>query len=423
MNATTASGPLTGASNDGFLRGPRGHYLLPGAIGRSTLYMGEGTPHAVRGDGYKLWDDRGRELIDANNNFTVSIHGHGHPALVEAAKQAIDTGACYGLPNWYEWDHAQTLMSRFPELDQVRYANSGTEAVMSAIRLARACTGADDVIVIKDGYHGTSDVALCAGGPHYLQGVTQGVQKEVTRIPINDLDALKSAVGDGSRRYAAILIDLLPNRAGLISVSREFLELARDLADERGIVLIVDEVISLRLGYAGLSGEYGVTPDLMTVGKIIGGGFPVGALIGREKYMRQLDVTATSFLEHSGTFTANPVSMAAGAASLRLLDREAIARLNRLGDRARAAIEDRVSDAGWEVRGSGSLLRPFPVGRTEVETPMRRRLWWEAYERGLLLSQATGVAISTPMTEDVVDDISDRLVEAILEVAEAVEND
>lgn len=405
-----------------FRRGPRGHLLLPGGIGRSTLYVGTGTPHAVRGEGYRLWDDQGRELLDANNNFTVSIHGHGHPEIVRAAKDAIDTGACYGLPNWLEWDHAQILLDRFPALDQVRYANSGTEAVMGAIRLARASTGRDGVLVMQDGYHGTSDVALCAGGDHYRRGVTEGVQKDVVTVPVNDLQSLRSTVEGAPDRFAAILIDLLPNRAGLLSIETEFLQLARDLATRHGIVLIIDEVISLRLGYGGLIGEYGIEPDLVTVGKIIGGGFPVGAIIGRESVMRELDVTSATFLEHSGTFTANPVCMAAGAVSLQLLTAAEIARLNALGDLARASIQSRIADAGWEVRGRGSLFRPFPIGKTQVANDVRRALWWAAYERGLLLSQATGVALSTPMNDEVVQDISDRLVDALLSVAAVTES-
>lgn len=414
MNAGIATEASGGTTSHEFAQGPRGHLLLPGGIGRSTLYMGEGTPHAVRGEGYRVWDDEGRELLDANSNFTVSIHGHGHPEITAAAIKALETGACYGLPNWYEWDHAKILLDRFPYMDQVRYANSGTEAVMSAVRLARASTGREAVIVIQDGYHGTSDVALCAGGAHYRRGVTQGVQQDVTAIPVNDVEALRVTVEAAPDKFAAILFDLLPNRAGMISLSPEFVGLARELADRYGIVFIVDETISIRLGYGGLISEYAIEPDLITTGKIIGGGFPVGAIIGVERVMRELDVRSSTFLEHSGTFTANPVCMAAGAVSLQLLTPAEIARINELGERGRAALEARISDVGWEVRGRGSLFRPFPVGVTQVATDVRRRIWWAAYERGLLLSQAVGVAISTPMTPEVVDDLTERFAEALL---------
>jgi glutamate-1-semialdehyde 2,1-aminomutase len=397
--------------------GPRGHSLLPGGLGRSSLSVGASTPFVARGEGYRIWDDSGRELIDANNNFTVAVHGHAHPEIAEAAERALRDGASFGLPNLYEWDHAELMLQRFPALDQVRYVNSGTEAVMTALRVARAATGRAACIVVQDGYHGTSDVALCAGGDRYTRGVPRGVADDVTVVPINDTTRLREAIEADPGRYAAVLVDLLPNRAGLIALTDEFVRLARELTARHGIALIVDEVISLRLGPEGLSGEYGVTPDLVTVGKIIGGGFPVGAVVGRESLMRELAVTSPNFLEHGGTFSGNPVSMAAGAVSLRLLTADAIDRLNRLGDEARLAVEARVADAGWEVRGRGSLFRPFPRDAAQMDGQLRKRLWWAAYDRGLLMTQANCLALSTPMTDDVVAEIADRVADSVLAVA------
>jgi glutamate-1-semialdehyde 2,1-aminomutase len=417
MNTVVSTQP-SGVDAEARLRkGPRGHLLLPGGIGRSTLSVGESTPFVVRGEGYRIWDDSGRELIDANNNFTVAIHGHAHPEIVEAAERTLRDGASFGLPNLHEWHHAELMLQRFPGLDQVRYTNSGTEAVMTALRVARASTGRDACIVVQDGYHGTSDVALCAGGERYTRGVPKGVIDDVTVVPINDAAALRAAVERDPGRYAAVLIDLLPNRAGLVSLTREFVELARELTAAHGIVLIVDEVISLRLGPHGLSGEYGITPDLATVGKVIGGGFPIGAVIGREEVMRELSVFSPNFLEHGGTFSGNPVSMAAGAVSLELLTAEEIARLNALGDAARVAAQARVAEVGWVVRGRGSLFRPFPEGETRMDADLRKRLWWAAYDRGLLLTQANCVSLSTPMTDAVVAEVAERLADAIQAVA------
>jgi glutamate-1-semialdehyde 2,1-aminomutase len=401
-------------------RGRRGHLLLPGGVGRSSLSVGEATPHVVRGEGYRIWDDRGHELIDVNNNFTVAVHGHAHPEIVDAAEQALRAGASFGLPNLYEWDHAELMLDRYPSLDQVRYTNSGTEAVMTAVRVARASTGRDAVIVVQDGYHGTSDVALCAGGERYRRGVPKGVIDDVAVVPINDSAALREAVESEPAQYAAVLVDLLPNRAGLVSLTDEFVALARQLATKHGIVLIVDEVISLRLGLHGLSGEYGITPDLVTVGKVIGGGFPIGAVVGREAMMRELAVTSPNFLEHGGTFSGNPVSMAAGIASLRLLTADAIDRLNVQGDEARRAVQARVADAGWGVRGRGSLLRPFPRDEVQMDNELRKRLWWAAYDRGLLLAQSGLASLSTVMSPEVVDDVVERLGDAVLAAADAV---
>ena len=399
-------------------RGPRGFPLLPGGMGRSAYYTGATAPYAMHGQGYLVWDDRGRELIDANNNFTTLIHGNAHPLLIEAAEKALREGSCWGIPNLYEWDHAEQLLARLPGLDQVRYTNSGTEAVMTAIRLARAATGRDGCLMTWNGYHGSSDVALCTGGAKDRRGVPDGVACDVTLITLNDVDSLREAIAVRPDYYAAIIIDLLPNKAGLIGQTPGFVTAARELATRHGIALIIDEVISLRLGAQGLSGEYGVIPDLLTTGKLIGGGFPVGAVAGREELMRELDPSQPNAIPQSGTFSGNPVSMAAGAESLRLLTPGVIAKMNALGDAARTAIADRIASVGWEVRGRGSLLRPFPTGATSYDAQTQYRLWWAAYDRGLLLSPANLAALSSPMTEAVVTDLADRLADAVLSVAD-----
>ena len=398
-------------------RGPRGFPLLPGGYGRSTYYTGAPSPYAIKGEGYRVWDDRGRELIDANNNFTSLIHGNAHPEITEAATKALTTGASWGIPNLYEWELAELLLGRLPELDQVRFANSGTEAVMSAIRIARASTGRERVIVTKGGYHGTSEVALVPGGPAYQRGVTRGVIDDVTAVPLNDVEFLRQAVEAAPDAYAAIILDLLPNRAGLLTINEDFVRTARELATRHGIVLIIDEVISLRLGYSGFSGEYGVSPDLLTTGKLIGGGFPVGAVCGKAELMAEVDPTRPGSLPHGGTFSGNPVSMAAGSVALRLYTEEEVTRLNQLGDTARATVNARVADAGWEIRGRGSLLRAVPAGAEKMDEDTQHRLWWASYERGLLGSPANLLSLSTPMDQQVVADITDRLADAVLAVA------
>lgn len=417
--ATQHSARTTPAEDPHLRRGPRGFPLLPGGFGRSTYYTGEPSPYAIRGEGYRVWDDRGRELIDANNNFTSLIHGNAHPEITEAAVRALSAGASWGIPNLYEWELADTLLQRLPALDQVRFTNSGTEAVMSALRIARAATGREKIVVAKGGYHGTSEVALVPGGPSYTRGVPQGVIDDVTAVPLNDIETLTQVVESAPQAYAAIILDLLPNRAGLLSISQEFVSAARDLATRHGIVLIIDEVISLRLGYHGLSGEYGVSPDLLTTGKLIGGGFAVGAVAGRADLMSEVDPTKPGSLPHGGTFSGNPVSMAAGATAVKLYTEGQARRLNRLGDAVREVVNERVSDAGWEIRGRGSLLRAVPAGAEKVGEETQHRLWWASYERGLLGSPANLLSLSTAMDEQVAADIADRLADAVTAVADS----
>jgi glutamate-1-semialdehyde 2,1-aminomutase len=388
--------------------------LLAGGFGRAAYHVGATPPpYACRGEGYRLWDETGREFIDANGNFTTLIHGNAHPQIVAAAERAIRSGSSWGIPNTAEWELAETLLGRLPGLDQIRFTNSGTEAVMAAIRLTRAFTGRDDVIMTKDGYHGSSDVALSTAGS--VRGVPTAVTDAVSLVPVNDIDTLRSLFVDGGGRFAAIILDLLPNKAGLISLDPEFVAEARSLSAEHGTLLIIDEVISIRLGAHGLSGEYGVVPDLLTTGKLIGGGFPVGALAGRAEYMSALDPRRPDEVNLSGTFSGNPVAMAAGTEALRLLDDLQLNRLNAMGNLARTEASLRVADVGWEFRGLGSLLRPFPKNARKVPASTQQALWWAAYDRGVILSSANLAALSTPMTGEVVADLTDRLVEAVIE--------
>src|SRR5262249_50807161 len=186
--------------------------------------------------------------------------------------------------------HAEVLLDRLPSLDQVRYVNSGTEAVMTAIRVARAATGRDACIMLRGSYHGTSDAALVAGGDNYLRGVPKRVIDDGTVLPLYDIEALREAIEQAPERYATLVMDLLPNRAGLVSITPEFAAAARELTARHGIALVFDEVISFRLGLNGLGAEYCIEPDMVTLGKVVGGGFPVGAVVGRENLMRELSV-------------------------------------------------------------------------------------------------------------------------------------
>lgn len=391
--------------------------LLPGGVGRSTFALGAVPPYAARGESYRLLLTDGRALIDLNNNFTALVHGHAHPRIVAAAVEAVAGGASFGLPNVEELGHARALLDRLPGLDQVRYANSGTEAVMAALRVARAHTGRSGCVFVNGAYHGTSEQALVPGGERALRGVPPKVVDDVLVVPVNDVEALVAAVSAEPEAYAALILDPMPNRAGLIPLEPEFVDACRYLREQYGVLLIADEVISLRQSWSGASSAYGMEPDLMVVGKLIGGGHPVGAVAGRAEVMAELDPFGPAGLEHGGTFSANPVSMAAGRVALELLDPDAIAAMNDLGDRARQALTASLSAEEWEVRGRGSLFRLHPRGPAELARERQLALWWAACERGVLLIPNGLAAISTPMTAAVIDDALERLVEAVRSIS------
>lgn len=392
--------------------------VLPGGYGRSTLAVGPSSPRAVRGEGHRLWDDRGGELIDANNNFTTLIHGHAEPLVTERAARALADGASFGLPHASEVDHAQRLVARFPGLDRVRYANSGTEAVMTAVRVARAHTGRDLIVVTEGAYHGLADAVLPSGGERSLRGLGAGGLGDTLVLPIDDADALAAALDEHGPRIAAVLLDLLPNRAGLRPVSDDVVAAVERARARFGTLLIVDEVVSFRLGWSGLAATRGVRPDLVTLGKLIGGGLPVGAVVGRAEVMDALDPFNARGIEHGGTMTANPVTMAAGIAALDRYDAAAVERLNALGDRLRSALAAAIRDDGWTVRGAGSLVRPFPPDDGAAK-PQQLALWWAGYERGVLMTPNALLALSTPMDEAVIDRLTERVAEAVHAVATA----
>ncbi len=397
-------------------RGRRGHPVLPGGLGRSTFAVGGDVPVAVRGSGPRLWDADGNELIDLNANFTTLVHGHAHPLIVRAAQRATAEGASFGMPNRAEMLHAEALLDRMPDYDQVRYTNSGSEAIATALRVARAATGRDMVAFARRCYHGTSDNALVTGGAASRRGVSSGVLRETLVLPVNDLDTLERTVAEHGTELAALVVDRLPNRAGLVPLTSDYAARARELCDRHGIVLVGDEVVTFRLAVGGIAGEDGVVPDLVTLGKLIGGGHPVGAVVGRADLMSEFDPAHGMALEHGGTFNGNPVSMEAGRVALDLLDDAAVASLNERCERARARLEIEVADRGWAVRGRGSLFRLFPAGDADEGT-WQRALWWESYQRGVLLMQTALAAVPTVLDERELDVAVEAIAEAALAVS------
>jgi glutamate-1-semialdehyde 2,1-aminomutase len=371
---------------------------MPGGNTRSTLHIPPVPPYAARGEGCRLIDEDDHEVIDLQNNYTTLVHGHRHPVVMAAAAAAMDEGTCFGLPTRHDVALAERIAQRVPAVERLRFTNSGSEAVMMAVRTARAFTGRDLLLRFDGSYHGIYDAALPDGAP----GLTRAASGDVRTIPVADAAAFTAALDRDGDRIAAVIVDLMPNRAGLRPVPQAFADLVRAETRRREILLIVDEVITLRLGVGGLQGRYGLEPDLVTMGKIIGGGFAVGAWGGSAEVMAILDPRrGDTAVPHAGTFSANPVTTAAGLAALDLLDAPAIDRLNAMGDDLRG----RVGALGYDVAGSGSLFRLLAVlGDFD--------LWWRLYRAGLLVATNGLCSLSTVMTGDDVDEIASRFAAA-----------
>lgn len=387
--------------------------VLPGGYGRASYVVGSRAPRLVRGEGFLVQDEDGRHLIDANNNFATLVLGHANPAITAAVIETASTGTCYGLPNQVEERLAADIVDRLAHAEQVRFTNSGTEAVMTALRLARAATGRSMVLGIAGSYHGSSDIALAIGVAR-LNGVPESVQREVVTIPMNDLEQLRRAMAIHGRQLAAILIDLLPNYAGLVPADAEFIAEVRELCDEYGVVMIVDEVISFRLARGGQQSNYPVIPDLTALGKAIGGGLPIGAVAGAERIMRSLNPLEARTIESSGTFTGNPLSTAAGLACLAQFDEVEINRINKLGEQLLDRLLSGVPE-DWRVRGTGSLVRVL-APETSDSREVATAFWWALYDRGVISTPSGLMSLSTPMNGETVDAIASAVIEAAMHV-------
>jgi len=416
---------------------------LPGGNTRTTVFMQPYPIYAARGEDCRIWDVDGNEFIDCINNFTSLIHGHAHPALIEAATRQLALGSAFGLPTESEIDLAELLVSRLPSVDQIRFANSGTEAVMMALKAARAFTGRAKIAKCEGAYHGSYDYAEVSLDPApdmwgrnapvsvaYARGTPDNVLADVVTIPFNDTEAAVSLIREHGPELACVLVDPMPNRAGLAPADHAYLQGLRKITREVGALLIFDEVITFRLGYRGAQGLWDVDPDLTALGKIIGGGFPVGAVAGRRDYMAVFDPRAGKpALPHGGTFSANPVTMRAGLAAMQLLDEAAFARLDDIGQAVRSGIDEafrRTGVPGGTV-GRGSLLkihfadRPIRDYRSAYTTE-REAQRQAVFSRGLLnrgvLAAGYGLmALSTPMTDAYIGKIIAAASEALVEVA------
>ncbi len=372
--------------------------VFPGGYGRSAVYVGPHPPQLVRGAGSTVWDEDGNELFDLSNNFTVLVHGHAHPELVRETRVAVADGSCFGLHNPYELPHAQALLDRIESAEQVRYTVTGTEATLAALRMVRSETGRDKVVVVSNAFHGMADPTLVAAVPASRRGISPAVREETLTVPNNDVAALERLFAEQGGEIAGLFLDLIPNNAGLIAVTPEFAAAARRLTRAAGARLIVDEIISLRMAVGGFQATYGLTPDLTLLGKLIGGGFAIGAIVGSREAMARLDPAHPEALLHGGTFSGNPVTMRVGLKALELLDAEAIDHINSLGELLRSSLREAgASEAGWEIRGAGSLARTHPAPGSR--RPLCASLWWRVYERGVLLTPAGLASISTPTTE------------------------
>jgi glutamate-1-semialdehyde 2,1-aminomutase len=293
---------------------------LPGGNTRTTIHQAPHPLYIVSGEGCRVTDVDGVERVDFINNYTSLILGHRHPSVVQAVQRQADRVMSVAASSELEIELAERIKERVPSIELVRFGNSGTEATMLAIRAARAFTGRDTIATFAGGYHGSHDYAasipgeptLPVGGP----GIPDAVARTVVVAPCNDVEATRASLAPHLNDLAAVIVEPVLGAGGVVPATGEFLSFLRTLTNDVGALLVFDEVISFRVGYHGAQGKVGVAPDLTTLGKIIGGGLPVGAFGGRADVMALFDPQAPRRIPHGGTFNANPLTAAAGLATL-----------------------------------------------------------------------------------------------------------
>jgi glutamate-1-semialdehyde 2,1-aminomutase len=306
---------------------------------RSYKAVGGGAPVVMeRAQGAYFWDVDGNKYIDYLAAYGPIITGHAHPHITEAIKRAAENGVLYGTPTRHEITFAKMLKDAIPSLEKVRFVNSGTEAVMTTIRVARAYTNRDKIIKFAGCYHGHSDLVLVAAGsgPSTLgtpdsAGVPKSIAQEVITVPYNDIDSFKQALDRWGDQVAAVLVEPIVGNFGIVMPKEGFLEQVNELAHAAGALVIYDEVITaFRFMYGGAQNLLGVTPDLTALGKIIGGGLPIGAYGGKKEIMEQVAPLGPAY--QAGTMAGNPASIQAGIACLEVLQQDGVyEKLDHLG--------------------------------------------------------------------------------------------
>lgn len=329
--------------------------------------MGGAPPFIASGDGAWVWDVDGNRYLDLVGSWGPLILGHRPAAVLEALQAQLERGWTFGAPTEAEVELAEAVSKRMPAIEMLRLVNSGTEAAMSAVRLARAVTGRRKLIKFAGGYHGHADALLVEAGSGVATlgipgtpGITAGAAEDTVVARYNDLDSVQAALSRWPGQVAAIIVEPVAGNMGVVPPAPDFLAGLRRLTRDDGSLLIFDEVITgFRVAPGGAQGHYGVTPDLTCLGKVLGGGLPIGAYGGRRAIMEQ--VAPAGPVYQAGTLSGNPLAVAAGLATLAELDDGVYRQLEHAGTRVAAALQSAAAAAGvpLTVNRVGSMLTPF----------------------------------------------------------------
>jgi glutamate-1-semialdehyde 2,1-aminomutase len=348
--------------------------VLTGGVSRNTIFRDPHPYYVAHAKGSYITDVEGVERIDFANNMASLIHGHAHPEIVGAVTTQLKNGTAFTMGTEAEVAYAELLIDRSPNFEKIRFVNSGTEAVMTMIKTSRVFTHKFKVAKAEGSYHGTYDYAEMSQTSNpsnwgdinkpntnaVVYGTPHGIHDDVVIFPYNDIERTIKILDEYADDIACVLIDPVPHRIGLFPASVEFIDALYNWTRKNNSLLVFDEVVTFRVNHSGAQSNYKVKPDLTALGKIIGGGFPIGALTGRADIMENLDPRGKVLRHpHSGTFSANPISTTAGRIAMELFDEKAVMSLNALTNTAKYQIEEaiKIADVQACITGAGSMLR------------------------------------------------------------------
>ena len=399
----------------------RAKAVLPDGDTRTGTVFSPHPSYIEQAVGCYLYDADGHEILDFTNNATTLIHGYAHPEITRAIQQQAAAGTAWAAPNMRQVQLAELLCERTPSLQRLRFCNSGTEANMHAIKVARAFTGKDKVLKMDTAYHGTYEgTEFSANGYRggdapvtpSVAGIPTNDAANVLVAPYNDLDAAEQQLTQHQDNLAAIIVNPILTSGGVTLAADGYLAGLREMTAASGVVLIFDEVISYRVGEGGAQSAYNVVPDLTTMGKIIGGGLPVGAFGGRADIMAQYESDHAK-MSHAGTFNGNPMTMTAGLTAMTMLTAEAYAHLAGLGHLLQTRMTEINHEFGdcFEVNGVTSLvsftLPPAADREAENAAEIMRLLHLALLNRDI---KGTGIfSVSTVMSEAEIERLAGTL--------------
>jgi len=397
----------------------RAERVMPGGDTRTTTYFRPYPLTLERGEGPFVWDVDGNRYIDLLGNYTSLVHGNAYPPIVEAVTKAVQDGSAWPARSEAQLELATILCERVESVDRVRFCNSGTEAGMLAAHVARRLTGRKLILMARYGYHGSYED---------LEVGLAGQDGERTMLAdFGEATAFEALLSERGAEIAAVFLEPILGSAGIVEPPAGFLGRVAEAAHRAGAMFVVDEVITLRLAEGGGQQIVDVKPDLTMFGKIIGGGFPVGAIGGSEEVMSAFDPRNRGSMYHAGTFNGNPVTCAAGAVSVRELTQARIDKMSKQGERlaAELARAARQVELPFSVRHCGSLLNVFflkdppPATIARDDSRAVANFHLAALTQGLFLAPRGMIALSTVITDEVLSEICERAAKAMADVAQA----